>query len=343
MEHTTAGAEGTRHYIATWFYRESHDEASFYPQGGGKGDSALLHSIYMQIQVPFFTTFAHYNPQATLLFFTNLRAADLPPYLTALFGKLHVEVVTLPYTCRPKKGWHNAWQNQFYLYDMLREMGRRMRPADTLLVSDADCVCRASLAPLFAETSAKGSVFYPIDYGRTADINGTTIPQMEQFYTSCYHEPPSQPLAYYGGEFIALRGDKVAAINHEFPNLWGYNMALPEGSPRLHEEAHVMSVLAERLRIRNEGGTQYVKRMWTNPHYNNVIAGDERLPVWHVPYEKKRGLYHLYRRMMLLANIEIVDEEYFWKLAGMYLGIPHITRKKRMLDLLAAIRMKLIR
>ncbi len=53
-------------YIATWFYRESHEEASFYPQAGGRGDSELLHSVYMQIQVPFFTTFRHYNPQARM-------------------------------------------------------------------------------------------------------------------------------------------------------------------------------------------------------------------------------------------------------------------------------------
>ena len=41
-----------KNYIATWFYRESHEEASYYPQAGGRGDSALLHSVYMQIQVP---------------------------------------------------------------------------------------------------------------------------------------------------------------------------------------------------------------------------------------------------------------------------------------------------
>ena len=61
-----------KNYIATWFYRESHEEASYYPQAGGRGDSALLHSVYMQIQVPFFTTFRHYNPEAELLFFSNL-------------------------------------------------------------------------------------------------------------------------------------------------------------------------------------------------------------------------------------------------------------------------------
>ena len=92
-------------YIATWFYKESSEEASYYPQMGRKGDSALVHSVYMQIQVPFFRTFRHYNPSAELLFFTNLQQSALPPFLTSLFEAMQVEVVTLPYTAsRPKNG-----------------------------------------------------------------------------------------------------------------------------------------------------------------------------------------------------------------------------------------------
>ena len=97
-------------YIATWFYRESADEASFYPQMGQRGDSALVHSVYMQIQVPFFRTFRHYNPKARLLFFTNLRREGLPRFLLGLFDELGVETVTLPYERRPPKGWYGAWR-----------------------------------------------------------------------------------------------------------------------------------------------------------------------------------------------------------------------------------------
>lgn len=73
-------------YITTWFYRESKEEASFYPQLGKKGHSALVHSVYMQIQVPFFHTFRHCHPTARLVFFTNLAAAELPGYLQELFA-----------------------------------------------------------------------------------------------------------------------------------------------------------------------------------------------------------------------------------------------------------------
>ena len=57
------------------------------------GDSALVHSIYMQIQVPFFTTFRHYHPDDKLLFFSNLD--QFPDYLERLFKELRIETVTL--------------------------------------------------------------------------------------------------------------------------------------------------------------------------------------------------------------------------------------------------------
>lgn len=68
-------------YITTWFYKESKEEASFYPQLGQKGNSSLVHSIYMQIQVPFFVTFKYYNPEAKFIFFyesDKRRFARLP-------------------------------------------------------------------------------------------------------------------------------------------------------------------------------------------------------------------------------------------------------------------------
>ena len=145
-------------YIATWFYKESKEDASFYPQAGKRGDSALVHSIYMQIQVPFFTTFRHYHPDDKLLFFSNLD--QFPDYLERLFKELRIETVTLPYLCIPPKGWYGAWRNQFYLYDILRYMEKRMQADDTLLICDADCLCMRPLEQLFSDTRKYGSALY---------------------------------------------------------------------------------------------------------------------------------------------------------------------------------------
>ena len=196
-------------YITTWFYKESKDEASFYPQLGQKGSSSLVHSIYMQIQVPFFVTFKHYNPDAQCIFFTNLTLEDLPDYLIRLFRKLNVETVTLPYSCKPPKGWYTAWQNQFYLYDILKYMGNRMGEEDTLLVSDADCLCHTSLTPLFEEVRKNGSALYEFITDRKHIINGITLPQMEELYRNCYGKTETSPITYYGGEFVAFRKDII--------------------------------------------------------------------------------------------------------------------------------------
>lgn len=318
-------------YIITWFYRESADEASFYPQMGQRGDSALVHSVYMQIQVPFFRTFRHYNPKARLLFFTNLRREGLPRFLLGLFDELGVETVTLPYERRPPKGWYGAWQNQFYLYDILGWMGGRMKADDALLVCDADCLCRTPLDGLFDEIRKQGSALYEFITDRSATINGITLPEMEAFYTDCYGTPPRSPLAYYGGEFIGLRGDSVCRINEAYAGLWAFNLARADRrEPKLNEEAHVLSVLAERLDLRNAVANRYVKRMWTSPQFNNVCPEDERLAVWHLPYEKKRGLYRLFR--LLEKQKGLGDEERFWHRAKELTGVPAVSLRKRLRD-----------
>lgn len=317
-------------YIATWFYKESAGEASYYPQAGRRGDSALTHSIYMQILVPFFTTFRHYNPQSRLLFFTN--AGQLPGYVEALCNRLGVETVRLDYRCAPPRGWYGAWRNQFYLYDILRYMEGRMRGDDVLLVCDADCLCRHPLEPLFAETAAQGSALYEMhQYRRDERINGLSLEQMEELYADCYGAAPSRPLDYYGGEFIALRGDALQRVNEAYRPLWQYNLQrFEQGLPKLNEEALFFSVLAERLHLRNDTANRYVKRLWTAPRFNNVEPGDEQLAVWHLPYEKKRGLYRLYR--LLQRHPDMRDEAGFWKKASRYTGIPRTTPGKRLYD-----------
>lgn len=316
-------------YIATWFYKESKEDASFYPQAGQRGDSSLVHSIYMQIQVPFFTTFRHHHPNDRLLFFSNLDR--FPDYLEQLFKALQVETVCLPYRCIPPKGWYGAWRNQFYLYDILQYMEQRMQKEDTLLVCDADCLCMHSLEKLFDETRRNGAALYDASGCPDLNVNGITLREMTEIYNDCYGETSEEIVHYYGGEFISLRGDTVARINKAYPALWKYNLErFAANQSKLNEEAHFLSVLATRLHIHNNLANQYVKRLWTYPKYNTVEKGDEQLAVWHLPYEKKRGLYLLYK---LLVNDPVIrDEEAFRKKASAYTGIPTVTLCKRIRD-----------
>lgn len=327
------------HYIATWFYKESEKEASFYPQMGRKGSSSLVHSVYMKIQVPFFLTFQRYNPTVRFLFFTNLKLKDLPDYLQQLFQQLNVEVVTLPYISRPPRDWYGSWQNQFYLFDIFRWMQRKMNPMDSLLVCDADCLCRHPLDGLFEDVERDGSALYEFITYPEVRVNGIRLEQMQELYIRVYGEKPAEHIVYYGGEFIALRGDVIKHINETFPTLWHKNLNYrEEGLPTLNEEAHVLSILAEHLHIRNRHANRYVKRMWTSPQFTNVEPGDENHPVWHLPYEKKRGLIRLYNTLSKTGGI--TDEQAFWKRAGRVTGIPTIGWAKRIYDRCVTLFMK---
>ena len=130
---------------------------------------------------------------------------------------------------------------------------------------------RKSRHPLPKRSVLDGNDFdFPRAKKKPVTKEATTLEEMETIYISCYGEKPSRPICYYGGEFIALRADLITGVTREFPLLWQHNFNLPPDVPRLHEEAHMFSLLAERLRFRNNLGNQFTKRMWTGKAYNNV-------------------------------------------------------------------------
>lgn len=331
-------------YIATWFYRENTTDCSYYPQVGGRGDSPLLHSVYMQILIPFFETFRHYNPQTELLFFTNIHRDELPKFLHSSLERCKVRCINLPYKLRPPKDWYHSWANQFYLYDILHHMGGKiMNKEDILLVCDADCICHKSLKELFVQVSRDGSALYDVGYEKKQIVNGASTEDLERFYEAMYGVKPRYGMRYYGGEFVCFRGDIVQKINYELPSLYTFNFGTDlKDVPRLYEEAHILSVLVERIQARHETGGKYVKRMWTGRIYSNVAEGDSEYSVWHLPAEKKTGLYLLYR--FINHHGGIINEEHFWHKASLWCGLRGCRFQKQMIDVFIKVfRMRLLR
>ena len=320
--------------ISTWFYKESKEESSYYPQVGF-GNSPLAHSLYMKIQVPFFTTIRHYNPSARLIFFTNLDV--LPEYLGELFKRLSVEVVKIPYTCKPPQGWHDAWTNQFYVYDILKWAESHIAKDDVFLVTDADCVCHKSLNEFFLRTYEFGAGLYDSHYSCSNPqimINGITAKQLTELYYEYKGLPAPEKdlIAYYGGEFIAFRGDTLSLVNQEYAKLWAFNLdRFHKNLPKLNEEALLLSVLVKSLGLENTIGNDYVNRIWTTKLYYTVKPTDFSLALWHMPSEKKRGLYRLYRYFTKHPEVPVPDEK-FWQWAGKICGLSGLPLRKRLRD-----------
>ena len=221
------------------------------------------------------------------------------------------------------------------------------------------------LEQLFSDTRKYGSALYDASDRPDLSVNGITLKEMTDIYNDCYVEKEKEAtkkteaekeeaeqqdtknettrtelVHYYGGEFISLRGDVVARINEAYPALWNYNLErFAANQPKLNEEAHFLSVVATRLNIHNNIANQYVKRLWTYPKYNTVEKGDEQLAVWHLPYEKKRGLYLLYKHFVNHPTFD--DEEAFRKKASAYTGVPTVTFGKRIRDFVTILSLKI--
>lgn len=145
----------------------------------------------MQIQVPFFTTFRHYNPDAKLLFFTNVE--QLPHYLDELFAGLDVEIVRLPYRCIPKKDGTKHGETSFTC-TIWQYMGGRMQAADNL----TDMRCRLSVHHLPDAFVLKKPPLADALYEFTTDagtmVNGITLKEMNELYEACYGEALDSPV-----------------------------------------------------------------------------------------------------------------------------------------------------
>ena len=97
-------------------------------------------------------------------------------------------------------------------------------------------------------------------------------------------------LSYYGGEFIGVTAEIADKLTDEFTFLWNENYRRYEQKKtKLNEEAHFLSFLYYRLGVHNDRANQYIRRMWTAMKCDTIQQGDFKLPIWHLPAEKKFG------------------------------------------------------
>lgn len=137
-------------FIATWFYRESKDDYSVYPNVAMSSYSAKFYELYLKATLNFFTSARLFNPNVRLLFFTNIPANELEKWMVdgvnirTLFKKLDVRVVNILLTRKTPEDWFSYWRNQFYLLDMLDYFKANLGSADKFILLDSDCVFTSS-------------------------------------------------------------------------------------------------------------------------------------------------------------------------------------------------------
>ena len=281
--------------IATWLYLEGVGEDGIYPQVPGRSSTSTFHDIYKRCLVTFFTSARATNKSAELFLFSNidlnLGQRDFDKKILTLLKKLRVSIIVLPYTFTPPHE-QKMWRNQFFVMDVLKYFSIELKDDDLCLILDSDIVWSGSTntKKLWKDLSNFGSLTMMPILDNNELINGLTVKDLET--TSKLMGILDPPQQYAGGEFIALRGDKLIQVFQSSEILWDkYISYVSSGEMNFMEEAHFLSIVYASLKFPFGNGDKFVKRIWTQVlHYSNRDVSDLELTLWHLPAEKRFGI-----------------------------------------------------
>lgn len=290
----------TMNYIVSWFYSEIDEIKSNYSQVNADSTSDKFQEVYWKCIVSFYNSSLKYNNDKKHIFYTNLK--ELPPMknidLKNFFLSNNIEVREIQLTNKTPEDWFTAWRNQFYVFDILKDLQELLSDEDNLLILDSDCIINQNLDGLFEDVQKMDAVVYDIGYPNDWVINTITQDQMNEMYFKFFGIYES--IRYYGGEFIAINAKVIKHILEEFRSLWKKNYALYEtNSPKLTEEAHFLSIIYHKLNLANSFGDKYIKRLWNSNKYNNIKNEDINLPVYHLPSQKTTGFKYYFQKAIV--------------------------------------------
>ncbi len=327
-------------HICTWIYADLPGEESFYPQVVGQSSSTRFLATYWRCLVIFFSSSLRHNPQARHVLFTNLpQVPQIDDFDTQAFFQRHgIELVTLPLTYRTPPGYHGAWRNQFYIFDILHYISQHnSNPDDRYLILDSDCVWIKPCDRIAQDLDRYGTLTYDLKLPPDYSMNGLSRRDMQQIFSEMDHTPVAEVPKYFGGEWFAATVAEISRLAAEAPAVWQQSLErFARGEAKFNEEAHTLSYLYHRLGYAPGTANPYIRQIWTAFRFRNASPEDFDLTVWHVPAEKMYGLRRLFR--------QVVDpQSRFWQLPlgpdfarylSRYLSIPRRTPVKLLQDFL---------
>lgn len=333
--------------ICTWLHADDATSESSYYAVGSRSSTPHFQAVYWRCVAVFFATSVRNNPTARHRLYTNQRPAPVVDGLDVhrFLQRLGVEFVSLPFTYQPPPGYHPAWRNQFYLFDIVQHLAATSTAGDVLFVLDSDCFWINAATQMREEVRHHGLLTYDVGLPPGERQNGLTRVDMQLLYERLLERPLEAPPPYLGGEFYAATGAATQKVAEEIDRLWQTQLRwFAEGSLKFNEEAQALSFIYYRLGYATGTANRYIKRIWTTLlRSNNAFPEDYALTLWHVPAEKRYGIPRLFQAVRDPASP-------FWTLPvgkdlaaylGRFLGIPQRSREKFLDDLRGAVRYKL--
>jgi hypothetical protein len=285
--------------LSTWIVLDGAENASNYPQAGRlQSSDPRIHALYWRCVASFFAVAKCVGGEGlSFRLYTNSSGnmTKALPQVIELLSQAGVEIVGVPIKHVPPVGYYGRWRNQFYIIDIMASIAKETENASYLIL-DSDCLCLRPLAEVFALIEQKGAITMLTGEKPDAYINGLTREQMKTVFEEIGNTQLSLLPKYSGGELFAANLDTIRRMLPIAEDAWQSSLERhSSGKLKLNEEAHLLSFVYYMLGIEPGLANQFIKRLWTGIHFRNGQPDDSRLPIIHLPAEKRFGYVDLFK------------------------------------------------
>ncbi|PLK27385.1 hypothetical protein [Novosphingobium sp. TH158] len=319
--------------LATGFIADTAAEGSFIPTLLADSASPNVQAVYWRCIACFYFSARLNNPQQRLALFTNVTPPSVDGVdIAALLDQIGVELHLLPLTARLPADKAKSWGNVLYFYDIMEHLSASEDPALRFALVDSDILVTDSLTPLFALLDEAEFGGYRVEETRPdEDVNGLTPAAMGAI-ARAMGSKVSGAVEHLGGELFIATPPAWRDNREAVRAMLDQAMAGEGEASAVRTEEHIYSIIAAMHAGKWAKANGLIKRMWTSIYFNNVRPGDEALPVWHLPAEKRYGLRDLFFELKGRGFSMKISPVEFRELAKTCCGIPRKSVAKRFRD-----------
>lgn len=317
--------------LATGFVVDAPHEGTVFPSAGGNSADARVQAVYWRCLVTLLASARITNPAQRLALFCNVGPPKVDGIAIAdVLDRYGVELRLVPLSTRLPAGRTAAWGNVLYFYDILASL--HCEPSNLrFALIDSDVLVTAPLAPLWALLDQADFAGYVVDSAEDEPINGMSRRSMAEAAAGLAGRDFA-PLPHYGGELFATSVDAWKANRPLFDEMLQQAKRGQGPAGGVLTEEHVYSITYALLGDRVVPANGVIKRIWTSPRHNTARSGDEHLPLWHLPAEKRYGLTDLFRHLASRGFPTDMAADEFRALAGRFCAVPRRSLDKLLRD-----------